>query len=40
MTRAMLAEIGSRLDDYSNFKMVVPPEGLNLKPAVDCDSGD
>lgn len=40
MTRAMLAEISSRLDDYSNFKMVVPPEGLNLKPAVDCDSGD
>lgn len=40
MTRAMLAEMGSRLVDYSNFKMVVPPEGLNLKPAVDCDSGD
>lgn len=30
MTRAMLAEIGFRLDDYSSFKMVVPPEGLNL----------
>lgn len=40
VTRAMLEESGSCFVDYSKLKMVIPPEGLTLKPAIDCDSGD
>lgn len=40
ITRAMLKESGSYFDDYSSLKMTVPPEGLILKFAIDCDSGD